>query len=71
MPYITYTAHILSPFVPIFSSLSLTPSNRIIMIDSDLSSLHSLTQSHHINRRMGRPRSLLPDPDAPNLAVRW
>lgn len=41
------------------------------MIDSDLSSLHSLTQSHHMNRRMGRPRSLLPDPDAPNLAVRW
>lgn len=51
----------------LFLFLSLSP----IMIDNDLSSLHSLTQSHAISRRMGRPRSLLPDPDAPNLAVRW
>ncbi|KAI9250566.1 DDHD domain-containing protein [Phascolomyces articulosus] len=37
----------------------------------DTPSLTNLSHQYSINRRVGRPRSLIPDPDVPSLAVRW
>ncbi|KAI7847447.1 DDHD domain-containing protein [Circinella umbellata] len=41
------------------------------MNDVDTSSLTNLSHQYSIHRRVGRPRSLIPDADVPNLAVRW
>ncbi|KAI8140561.1 DDHD domain-containing protein [Fennellomyces sp. T-0311] len=41
------------------------------MNDLDASSLSNFPHHYTINRRVGRPRSLIPDPDVPSLTVRW